>query len=158
MPTNPLPVDSPLHDTAETLLARPSAPLLPKAPFRADVRATLHETHAVGEIGVNVFAILHLLNDDLDAAHQLVQPHEEDPTACYIHGLMHRREGDWNNAKHWLRRAHGHPQLPADGATFVDECQAAEGSERDSPAARRSWREMTDLFAWCVANKAAPTG
>src|SRR5687767_15218441 len=42
--------------------------------------------------------------DELDAAHHIFQ---EDPTelGSYWHGMMHRREGDFDNARYWFRRA-----------------------------------------------------
>ena len=39
-----------------------------------------------------------------DAAHELVQPHE-DKLSCLIHALLHREEGDDANAGYWYRRA-----------------------------------------------------
>jgi len=57
------------------------------------------------------------LNDDLlqaielalagewDAAHQLVQRHEDDATAAWIHAVLHKLEGDLGNARYWYRRA-----------------------------------------------------
>jgi hypothetical protein len=57
------------------------------------------------------------LNDDLlravelaltgkwDAAHELVQQHEDDATAAWIHAVLHKMEGDLGNARHWYRRA-----------------------------------------------------
>lgn len=53
-------------------------------------------------------ALLHLWNDSLDAAHDLVQD-METPTGSALHGIMHRREGDFANAKYWFRRAGDHP-------------------------------------------------
>ena len=40
-----------------------------------------------------------------DAAHQLVQPYEEDATASWIHAVLHKIEGDLGNARYWYRRA-----------------------------------------------------
>lgn len=41
---------------------------------------------------------------DWEAAHELVQDHE-DPLSCLIHGYLHREEGDSGNAAYWYRRA-----------------------------------------------------
>jgi hypothetical protein len=39
-----------------------------------------------------------------DAAHQIVQQHE-DGTAAWIHAVLHKLEGDLGNARYWYRRA-----------------------------------------------------
>lgn len=57
------------------------------------------------------------LNDDLlksvelalagewDAAHELVQQHEDDATAAWIHAVLHKIEGDLGNSRYWYQRA-----------------------------------------------------
>ena len=42
--------------------------------------------------------------DALDAAHRIFQDDHSD-LGSYWHGVMHRREGDFENARHWFRRA-----------------------------------------------------
>ena len=31
--------------------------------------------------------------------------HLHDETACWVHGYLHRKEGDFGNADYWYRRA-----------------------------------------------------
>ncbi len=38
------------------------------------------------------------------AAHLLVQDHEDDPNCNWVHAYCHRREGDLANAGYWYRR------------------------------------------------------
>ena len=47
---------------------------------------------------------LWLFHDELDRSHSISQ---EIHTAegSYLHGIMHRREGDYSNAKYWFRKA-----------------------------------------------------
>lgn len=66
-------------------------------------------TVAGGPIGdARVFALvrgglLYAL-DDLDGCHQFFQDAGSD-LGSYWHGMMHRREGDFDNARYWFRRA-----------------------------------------------------
>ena len=43
-------------------------------------------------------------NDHWDKAHSLVQ-HNESGTGKWIHALLHRQEGDINNARYWYSGA-----------------------------------------------------
>jgi len=42
-----------------------------------------------------------------DAAHKLVQVHEGDAAADWIHAVLHKIEGDEGNARYWYRRTSG---------------------------------------------------
>lgn len=42
---------------------------------------------------------------DWDLAHNLAQRHEGEACADWIHGMLHREEGDHGNAAYWYRRA-----------------------------------------------------
>lgn len=57
-------------------------------------------------------AILRVWHDHLDEAHELVQ---DDPagTGAWIHGIIHRREPDYSNARFWFRRVGEHPACAA---------------------------------------------
>lgn len=49
-------------------------------------------------------ALTHALAGEWDAAHRIVQKYEDDETACWIHAVLHRIEGDAANARYWYRR------------------------------------------------------
>jgi hypothetical protein len=40
-----------------------------------------------------------------DEAHGIVQQHESDRTAAWIHAVLHKIEGDLDNSRYWYRRA-----------------------------------------------------
>ena len=55
-----------------------------------------------------LFAGLFLLADNLERSHELSQD-IATPTGSYWHGIMHRREPDYGNAKYWFHRVGRHP-------------------------------------------------
>src|SRR5258708_4521332 len=70
---------------------------------------------------------LWLYVDNLEKSHAVSQG-IETATGSYWHGIMHRREGDFSNSHHWMRKAREHPliaELESDG--FVDLVSAAGG-------------------------------
>jgi hypothetical protein len=68
--------------------------------------ATLAGGRGVGDVKIfEIFrgALLYAL-DDLDGAHRFFQDAPGD-LAGYWHGMLHRREPDFDNARYWFRRA-----------------------------------------------------
>ena len=51
---------------------------------------------------------LWLYHDFLDESHATSQE-IESPSGSYWHGILHRREPDYDNAKYWFRRVGKHP-------------------------------------------------
>jgi len=45
------------------------------------------------------------LAGDWERAHTIVQRHDADATACWIHAVLHKIEGDAGNARYWYGRA-----------------------------------------------------
>lgn len=45
------------------------------------------------------------LADDWAGAHTIVQAHESDRMACWIHAVLHKIEGDADNSRYWYLRA-----------------------------------------------------
>ena len=89
-----------------------------------------------------VHAGLYLYFSALDESHSISQS-IHTASGSYWHGIMHRQEGDWGNAKYWFRRTGRHSVFedleealgePWDPFEFVDRCaaeSAAGGRGRD---------------------------
>ncbi|REK18177.1 MAG: hypothetical protein DWQ37_04615 [Planctomycetota bacterium] len=120
---------------------------------------------------------LWLRHDFLDESHRISQD-IQSPTGSYWHGIMHRREPDYSNAKYWFRRVGRHPvfdtlvdearrlanqsdgtpeaaflgeRAPWDPFAFVDLCQKASGGSAELRAlcAQIQQREWELLFDYC---------
>jgi hypothetical protein len=57
-------------------------------------------------------AVMHARAGDWRRAHEIVQALEGDALAGWIHAVVHRMQGDLDNAHYWYRRS-GRP--PGDG-------------------------------------------
>ena len=105
-----------------------------------------------------VHAGLYLYYSALDESHSISQ-RIHTTSGSYWHGIMHRMEGDWSNAKYWFRRVGNHPvldQLAAelglawDPFEFIDSCRAAEGGSGGGSRLRaRQLREWLLLMRYC---------
>ena len=73
-------------------------PAKPTDPSLTDVISSLY-LHPTIEIA------FHILNNDLPSAHFLVRHMETAPAyeAMYLHGILHRIEGDYENARAWYK-------------------------------------------------------
>ena len=49
-------------------------------------------------------AVAIALAGDWQGAHEIAQQYEDDPTACWLHAVVHRIEGDSSNARYWYGR------------------------------------------------------
>ncbi|HBJ35410.1 MAG TPA: hypothetical protein DDZ51_11795 [Planctomycetaceae bacterium] len=105
---------------------------------------------------------LWLLAGDLDASHEISQS-DHSPEGSFWHGIMHRREGDFGNAKYWFRRVGRHAALEqlahtdyGDPYRFVDRCEQAADTTNQT-LVQLQWLEWQCLFFFCLANKTNKT-
>jgi hypothetical protein len=75
-------------------------------------------------------AALWLYHGFLDESHQISQA-VDTVEGSYWHGIMHRAEGDYSNAKYWFRRVGDHP-VGAELAAAVRDLTATAAPDRAS--------------------------
>ncbi|MCA9187258.1 MAG: hypothetical protein R3E01_11820 [Pirellulaceae bacterium] len=121
---------------------------------------------------------LWLWNNYLDRSHTISQS-IDTISGSFWHGIMHRREGDYGNAKYWFRHVGQHPVfselaqqsrqlaqthplsdhlLPPcrdgqwDPYVFVDLCEQANRTRRptEGDAALRPWCQATQSAEWWI--------
>jgi hypothetical protein len=74
-----------------------------------------------------VEAVDRALAGDWNRAHLIVQDHEGDPIADWIHAVVHRMEGDLSNASYWYHRC---GRAPREGISTQDELHEIQAALR----------------------------
>ncbi|WP_274365999.1 hypothetical protein [Paenibacillus thermotolerans] len=138
--------------------------LAPRKPWREDVSGRIGRISFGPDAESQALkAGLLLWNDDLDASHSIAQEIETS-TGSFWHGIMHRMEGDYGNAKYWFRLTGAHPVFPAIAAKAASRIAGGppktllEGAVRDG-----KWNPYTfvDIVERAVREQrsgAVPTG
>lgn len=98
-----------------------------------------------------VIAGMWLVHDFLDESHTISQ-NVDTTTGAFWHGVMHRREGDFSNAKYWFRRVGSHPVLKELSSWISGQSFESAGLEL---APRVAPRGAFDPFAMVDACQAA---
>jgi hypothetical protein len=141
------------QEIADYLLARnPQPPLMPTKVFDDALTDEIAATPGPA----TVKAGLYLLNDDLPQSHQLAQSVEGNPLGDYWHAIIHRREGDWNNARYWFGHVGPAPILvqvygvDSDSPdSFVERCRTV-GNGQDTELETFQKGEMAQLLAYAM--------
>jgi hypothetical protein len=133
------------------LLSRQEPALLvPKAPWSPELRKEIRALDPGRDPASQaVQAGLLLWNDDLDGCHSIAQE-LSDEFGAYLHGIMHRREPDYGNAKYWFRRVGEPPLFPALRAAALELLRDQKGLEhyRTPLDSRQSWDPFL-MVDWC---------
>jgi len=79
-----------------------------QAEVEATVRAALHASDRSHTDQSLILSLALLWHDHLDASHDISQS-IKNASGSFIHGIMHRREPDYPNAKYWFRTTGNHP-------------------------------------------------
>ena len=155
------------------------SPLVPTRPWNPALSTWLRTVDdatlapgAGSHTAIAIRSALYLWNDCLDESHRLSQSLKTS-IGSYLHGIMHRREPDYRNAKYWFRNT-GNPPIasaisssimdafPDDSAllppplsrekswnpaSFVDACEQAAG--QSGAAAYQILQQLQDIEIRC---------
>ena len=185
---------NPAMSAFKAMLATPEPPELGPGP-RAGVQSVARVTEMVGSLvettklapdaGELIRALILLWHDHLEEAHHIAQS-IETADGSLVHGIMHRREPDYGNARYWFHRAGRHrsfvelgrraaaslvekgedalrkklaPQDEWDAVAFVDACEEAArapGRRQRNPLLRELQRIETETLLEYFSGRRPP--
>ena len=99
-----------MRDNLKTVFDFENLPSLGPEQREGAMSAEAVMTELNGESALIQSAAL-LWHDHLDASHDISQG-ISNADGSFLHGIMHRREPDYSNAKYWFNRVGAHPSYP----------------------------------------------
>ena len=122
--------------------------------LRSLVAADIAKPAGDQQMALCCLAGLWLWHDFLDESHEISQD-IGNSTGSYWHGIMHRREPDYPNAKYWFRRVGDHQIFPELCAVATE---MAASEELVGPAAKFAQADAWDPYAFVDLCESAASG
>jgi hypothetical protein len=85
-------------------------------------------------------SLLLLAAGDIETAHRIAQE-SSSPDGAYVHGMIHRIEDDFDNARYWFFRAGVHPASPEIYRRAAANSQRVAGHPTWDPSRVTDWLE-----------------
>lgn len=141
-----------LDDWVARLRERDPAPLAPACAWNAGLRRWLETAEQSGDPRLRTAAlrsVLFLWNDCLTDSHALSQT-ITTATGSYLHGIMHRREPDYANARYWFRRVGRHALFPAVRTVALAVARTGGAEALGAAIAGRPHWDPFRMIDWCA--------
>lgn len=136
----------------EKLARKAPSVLAPKGALDPELSAAIAGLAPASDEERAVQSALHLWNDELAVSHTLAQE-IKSPTGSYLHGVMHRREPDYENSKYWFNQVGRHPvfeDVLAAARELAPSCRDA--AVRKAVEGSKEWDPFR-MVDWCQAGE-----
>lgn len=106
------------------------------------------------EMALACCAGLWLRHDFLDRAHAISQE-IDTPSGSFWHGIVHRREGDYSNAKYWFRHVGRHEVFASLAVVARELVEASPLANRAAALFATGWDPLA-FVDWCQRGASSP--
>ena len=159
-----IPAPSKLFSAIQSVITTNALPALgpvarkgvkPVSQLRSELDAILTQER----VSATVFSLLNaaalLWHDHLDAAHTIVQD-AHSAEGAFLHGIMHRREPDYGNAKYWFHRVGRHKTFPTVASRVRELFSARQTRDHSNLVSNDEWQPMNFIDACQAVADRAP--